>query len=618
MRRDHTRASPDLGRASGEPLVDSSNVPAICLIVIAAIILSRAPNLVIDPRLWIDEATFYYAYASQHNLIRSLLFVSTDYASYLVLAANIPATAAAHVFPIQLAPAVTTLWAFLVQIGAFAIVLFGKSLVWRTNGQRIAVCGLLLFGPPLVHPEIWLNSTNSQVFCGVIGVLLLCERTDGRSSRAIWLQRAALLFCALSGPYTSFLAPAFILKARTDRSSESRIQAGVVLAAFVLQTGIYLWTRTHFPFSPNRLFLGDWSVRLAYVAYNVLVYPIAGYDLAPVLARNLGLLGAVNRPDWPLQYLRLVGWASAMALALSWWIFGRKISQIGQRILLTAFVCSTVLVFFFAQQTTGRYAAVPGTLTLLVCFSSVLDVGSLVRSRICRALLTLSLLAGVATFWRDVPPEFSPLGRAPGRPSWHRQVEAWQRDPHHRLRVWPYTSALPQRLALLPKDSGTTGSVWVRVPTFSMISDGEETARSVPVDGLPIDFRLVVRYESTQPSKLTRFEVHLDDGEGVSMWRMPIRGFQWHQDYWLNVSSAWGMRLPRGRDFDEVRAIRFVLQSSAGIPQRVAIKSAHVGPRVVGAFEDLLPGPQIQWTEIDSVEAPGTSRRSRSAPGEPG
>ena len=233
--------------------------------------------------------------------------------SYLNLSANIPSLIAAHAVPLSLAPAVTTVWAFLIQLLPFAVVLFGDSRVWTSLRHRLIVSGVLLFGPPVLNGEVWLNSGNSQVFCGIL-VMLLCEETDNISHFRRWTYIALVAFCVLSGPYTVFLAPAFIMKARLDGSVGSRIHAWIVSVGVVLQASLHVWTRIGFPYSPSRIAKNDWPERAVALFQNDVVYPFLGHDLSNALLGNLLSGSEVQGGIAPQRFGSIAGLLSLIGL----------------------------------------------------------------------------------------------------------------------------------------------------------------------------------------------------------------------------------------------------------------------------------------------------------------
>jgi len=564
------------------------------LTLIVVLVVSRAPNLVLDPRFWAEEATMYFSYASQSGFLASLLFISTGYPSYLNLSANVPATLAANLVPLGVAPLVTAFWAFLVQLIPFVLVLFGNSRIWVTRPQRLLVSTILLFGPPVTTGEVWLNSTNSQVFCGIIGVILLCERTDDQHKVVKWLYRTLLVFCSLSGPYTIFLAPAYILKVRLEGTAEAKRQAWIVVSAVFIQAGAHVLTRMGFPYAPNRLAGNHWGFRLTTMFFNEVLYTIFGYDLAPIIARKLGILQVVKHDADSLQFMRLAGWHSLLGICAIIWSLLYRPRRRFDVILPVALVSLLIPLYFLTSGATSRYVVVPGTVLLLSFFSCTLNPRVQLRRRLCGLILAVSLAAGVATFWRDVPRVFRPLGHAPRRPSWSSEVAKWQENRHYRLRIWPYPGRTAIRLHLLCRYGPEPPNAYLEVEPFSLISKGEEVTRIVPVSGLPTDFRVVIKMKSTQPAEKTDLRLILEDHSGRRLNTSSIRGFNWHEYLWVDFVAR-QISLRRGTQFDDVRRIRFVLTSKADMPHRVFFERFSIGPKNVGALEPFLPSKTVPW-----------------------
>ena len=567
------------------------------LTLIAVLMVSRAPHLILDPRFWAEEATMYFSYARQSGIIASLLFISTGYPSYLNFSANVPATIAANLAPLSFAPLVTTCWAFLIQLIPFVLVLFGKSRIWVTRPQRLLVSALLLFGPPAVTGEVWLNSTNSQVFCGIVGVILLCERTDGQNRVVVWLYRALLVFCSLSGPYTIFLAPAYIVKVRLEGTAEAKKHAWIVVSAVLIQAVAHVLTRVGFPYAPNRIAGNHWGVRLAIMFFNEVVYTIFGYDLGPRIAQGLGFLQVARHHADSIQFMRLAGWNSLLGLSAIVWSLLYRPRRPFDVVLPVALVSLLIPLYFLTPAATSRYMVVPGTVLLLAFFSCTLNPDAKLRRRLCGLIIALSLAAGVATFWRDVPRVFRPLGHARGRPSWSSEVAKWRENRHYRLRIWPYPGRTAIRMHLLRRYGPEPPIAYVDVEPFSLISKGEEVARIVPVSGLPTDFRVVIKMKSTQPEDKTDLRLILEDGSGRRLNTSAIRGFDWHEYLWVDFVAR-EISLRRGTQFDDVRRIRFILTSKADMPHRVFFERFSIGPKSVGALEPFLPSKTVPWQKF--------------------
>ena len=353
-------------------------------------------------------------------------------------------------------------------------------------------------------------------------------------------------------------------------------------------------TRVGFPYVPSRLAENHWGFRLTTMFFNDVLYTMFGYDLSPIIARKLGILQVVRQKTDSLEFMRLAGWNSLVVLsAIVWWVsyHARRRFDV---ILPIALVSLLIPIYFVAPSAGSRYVVVPGTVLLLTFCSCAMNPKVRLRSWLCSLILAVSVVAGVAAYWRDLPREFSPLGHAPKRPSWSSEVERWREDGDYRLRIWPYPGPTPFRLPLLRRDGPESPSAYIEVEPFSLISKGEEVTRIVPVNGLPTDFRMVIKMNSTQPAEKTNLRLILEDGSGRRLNTNTIEGFNWHEDLWIDLVAR-RISLRRGSQFDDVRRVLFVLNSTANMPHRVIFERFSIGPRNVGALESLLPSKPQPW-----------------------
>jgi hypothetical protein len=584
--------------SNSPPASESRRERVLWFVLIVVLIVSRAPNLLIDPRFWFYEAMTYFEHARQNGVLSSLLFISTHQPSYLNLSVNIPATVAAHLIPLRSAPVVTTIWAFLVQLVPFTLVLFGTSRIWIKRHHRLIVCSILLFGPPVISGEVWLNSGNSQVFCGIVGLLLLCEDTRNSSRQRKWLYLGLLTFCAFSGPYTVFLAPAFVFKAVLDGAPESRRHAWIVVWAALGQATIHLLTRYAYPFAPSRFAANHWGVRLSILFVNDILYSLFGYDLSPIVARGLGLQQVASQAASSLEFKRLAGWSSLVGFVavISFLVYRPR--RRFELLLPMAFALFIGPLFFLTPEADNRYVVVPGTALLLALFSAAIDEDFEWRRPVSAIMVALSIGAGVAAYWRDLPREYSPLGRAPRRPSWSEEVKRWKEDSGYRLRIWPYPRRVAIRTPLLPETGPEPPSAYLTVQPFSLIAKGGQVTRFLPVSGLPADFRLIIKMRSTQPADKTNLKLVLEDGFERRLNTHPISGFGWHQDYWIDLRAE-QIPLRIGARFSHVRKIRIVLDSKAEMPHRVKFERFSIEPANIGALDPVLPSRPLHSKEYE-------------------
>ncbi len=439
------------------PFEPGSAARWVGLVGSALVIAARAPRLIFEPRLWAEESSVYLAHASSHGVLSSLLLVpiSSGPAGYLNLPANLAATLSAHCASVESAAAVATAVAFLLQLLPLALVLWGRSRFWSTPARRFAVCALFLLAPA-VRPDVWLSTINVQVFCGLATFVILTEDMRSASRLRIWTYRAILVFCGLSGAYAGLLFLPFLMRVYFARSAESRIQGILVGLCVAIQGALYLTTLAVAPATDFRFDEPRWAAVPTIVLLEHLAAPIVG---APVTERALprgafadGLYGALPAEAWESVFVGLS--SMAVSIAFWWWLSRRRTDPFYLLFPLSFAVLAAGTAVLAAGLPRRRYAVLSSLVLLAgLLVASWSETPASRRRQVCRLLVGVSLLAGVSTFWLEVPwyRQGQPVGHFgsyPGRPDWRAEVFLWRQDSSHRIRTWPYVSDLSWSTAL--------------------------------------------------------------------------------------------------------------------------------------------------------------------------
>ena len=600
------------------------------LFAVAGMIALRSPRLLLEPRLWAEEATIYYVYARHHDLLPSLFLVpvSRGPAGYLSLVPNITATAISRWSSEEMAPLFFTWVGFAFQLLPFALVLFGVSSLWRRAVDRWLVCALLLFCSTVIS-EVWLNTINSQIFLGLAAAILLAERLEPISRRRALVYRGVLVVGGLTGLYTAFLAPAFALKAWLERSRESLCQAVIVAVAALFQGMTFFVTVAFYRPGRDRL-----------VAPDLLDTAITVFDhhvLRALLGQYWGahLSGWLGFPAGENGLLALV-----LLIALVTWLAWRP-SHPWQRPLLASYVLLLLLV----SPTTSpsppihRYAALTGLLLLVNLWIHARHGIVGWRRRVSRGLVVVALVAGIGDYRTEIP--FASLGLAADPPSWKGEVSRWRDDVDYMPRLWPFDAARWWRVYLPPP--GERGSIEDPIlleGPLRLVSTGGWSEGSFELPDLLGDFQLVIFFESSQDSRQVQLQLRLEKDDGTVVAETPIRFFPQEQRHrtiierrhldrrYLDrrhfgrelVSPRQLERQPAAR-FDEVTRLTFAARALGELPVRVTLESIHLGPRIQGTYESLLPhlGLPRRLTPAPPAPAPaggGTVERTAHGPSE--
>lgn len=383
----------------------------------------RSPHVLLTGRFWAEEGSIHYAEVHLEGGLAGLTFIDQR-AGYLNLIPNIGTWLAGYL-PLLRAPLVTGWLSFAVLATILWIVLAWPSDLLPQRRARITAAVLVLLGPA-AHPEVWLNTINSQTSLGILGVALLFVRLDDLSERQYGVSVGALVVGALSGLYTTVLTPLFVLRALRDRTMRT-IGHAVALGAVTAFQGILVLT--------SRTSGNLEETKLTIPSPRELITTFGGFHISPIVAgreatSELGERALAGGVAWIAVVVLVTAVIGALLLV--------AVRHVEPTILLTL-TAAFVIVEVFVQvgawgPADGRYAVVPlGIVSLAIAHV----VGTADRRWNRPAGLVLAAAAvvvGVGEYWLD--------GRNALRcldcPDWAEEVERWEDGDSTRVQIWPY------------------------------------------------------------------------------------------------------------------------------------------------------------------------------------
>lgn len=395
-----------------------------------ALAAARTPQLLAEPRFWAEEGTRYYAEAWNTESAWALVHVPRGTVAYLTLVTSIPATLAAWWLPVELAPFFTTYAAFAVLAVALALLSAGRTRLWPHPLGSALACAAVLLAPSALG-EVWLNSTNGQTYCGVIAAAILCEDLRRASARRTAAYAPLLLFCGLSGPYTSFLFPAFAWKVWAERSRGALVAAGVVAFAAVIQVAVFLWMWSESALNPAKLQPFDFVRSATYMAYGQFIVPLG---LGPLMqAFSEPVLQAIRGSEHAAWAVAMAAFGALLGAASLVLLVDRD--PRGPRnglVIALAFLAVLTTASAHYGRSLGRYAALSGFVLLWLVLARAYAPGRRVVSVGAAALFGLGLLVGASSYQRDEAWDCEG-----GCPSWREEVARWRTDPAYQPQVYP-------------------------------------------------------------------------------------------------------------------------------------------------------------------------------------
>lgn len=421
--------------------------------LLLVLIFWRAPTLLLEPRLWAEEASTFLSYAYTHDFLDSLLFVPKKTAGYFLLAATLPTTIAAHLFPLAYAPIVTTYFSLAILLTLFALILWGHSYAWDTVGKKTLACLTILFAPSSTG-EVWLNSINAQVYCSLIAACVLVEDLRDISLYRRWGYRVLLVFCGLSGVYTAFLGGMFLLKAWLEKSREALIHIGLIACTSLIQLMVFF----HLYFSNNisEKKLTGLSLGKAVEGFflHQFAFPLLGSQRGNQLRSSLNVFAALSGDTVVTGVALLAGLLAVGYLCMVLYaIVPRSCHHQGQILLLGSYACTAVGTSIFSAGGVpgGRYAVAAGILLLWVLLNNIRLLTLTPRSLFSALLLGSALVIGAREYRTRGAQTFFVCNTQ--CPKWADELARCEPTSPCVLTVWPYPRwKFPWPVSPVPKN----------------------------------------------------------------------------------------------------------------------------------------------------------------------
>lgn len=400
------------------------------LAFILLLMASRRAVLLVEPRLWCEEATTYLRYALHAPALDTLL---APHKGYFSLIANITAFLQARLVPLEYAPFISTFLAWAVMMLPHLVLWCGRSPYWRTLPQKMLASGLILFVAQSC--EIWMNVINAQFHLSLAVFLLLSEEWEGRSRRCRTAYGLLMGIAAFSGVVSCFLAPLFLLRALRERNALGRMLAGLLLAACLAHALVFLWEWHHARGRPNRF------------------EPFSLMDFLASLTHYT--LGTIFLGTTPLFFLR---WtepdtirAATALLAGFCCFFALPLAGSARLYFLGSFALLAGLSIFTSLHGDGgaRYSYAPSVILMLMAQQSLSlppTAGKRLRQGAAALCLAVALCVGIQDYY------FRYFCYDARWPSWAEGVRKWREDPYRSIPAHPQYPGKNWNMILRPDD----------------------------------------------------------------------------------------------------------------------------------------------------------------------
>lgn len=396
-------------------------------LVLAAVIVFRAPQLFTTPRFWAEEGTVYFLSGYHNSWLEALFQVHQGYYSLVPTLVGILATLP----PPEYAPLLTTSVSLLVQLGILGALFANRSDYLNTPGTKLLAALAIVFVG--AWGEIWLNTINAQFHLPIFVFLVLIDNkvAIGKLKRGIYYLGA--LIAGLTGVQSCMLTPLFLYRYYSLRQRADRTLFLILAAASVAQLTAIVYAHllaenTYFSPSMYRFAGGSLVTIVKLLIHYNLQYPILGSAFKGTAISITVALGVTGVMIYALYNRKYMFHLSAVWLLSTLSLFGSLQMAGGMRYF---YASSVIAVLFLINVAADCYAS-----SQLKGLAGVLVLGA--------------LITGISTF-KDNMRHFA----VASWPVWSEEVRLWRQDPARELLVHPQGPGTPFRwkLRLVPRSA---------------------------------------------------------------------------------------------------------------------------------------------------------------------
>jgi hypothetical protein len=430
------------------------------LLFFAVLILVRYPGFALEPRFWAEESLYFETFLHVNNWWEG--FDALVYPAYYIGLLRLAGLLATFT-ELELAPIVTTYFAFSISIIPLLILFFTKCKYWESLQQKIMLSFFLIFS--CSTGEIWLTSTNLGFIFPVVSFLILLD--DNLESKIKRILYCVLLSCAVfTGPITLIMAPFFVIRFFQTRQKQFLTYCSILLFLGLLHVLYYLVSANAGVSSPSR-FVAEFSPlkSLTHLVSSNLIFPLFGYFVSIVFRTGLDVIniGIENTPYLEMINNKLPDFLVAgigsifhfftkikilvngfiiSSLIFGFYYLAKKESFEGKVYFLLLFVYLSTVIGLLSLKGLGglRYSYITSFILLFYLYQRLALDKEKLKNNLVKFLLVFSVAISVIEYYpRTI--SFTPenlVGEKANWPVWKQEVRRWEMDNNYQPRVWPY------------------------------------------------------------------------------------------------------------------------------------------------------------------------------------
>ena len=413
-------------------LILNNKFKIVFLTFIILISFYRSPYIFLEGRFMAEEGSHYFKNAYENGFLNQLLYF-VPAAGYYNLVANLLTELSTYV-PLLYSPLVTAYGSLLIILIPLFLILFKDSYLFKNDKEKFIGCLIFFITGPHV-PEIWANSINSQIYLFFVSLLILYIKSENKKNQILF--PGLLVISGLSAIYSCILTPLFFFKYLYTKSRKDLINSIVLIICSFIQGTLIFYTKFM-----GQLYVSTSKVSIDIInlSYNFFAKPIIGRQSIYFIYENFGLVTFGYNSMLSLFILLLI---IVLSLLIKFRLTKFFLKDHIFKSLILIYILVIIVVIFGADnvQTSGRYAAIPGILFLLIIFHLSSNFPLKVFKNFFSILIFISIVSGAYEFRPSAKNDriqYIKYLDCINCPKWKSEVEKWEIDKNSFLHVWPY------------------------------------------------------------------------------------------------------------------------------------------------------------------------------------
>lgn len=388
---------------------ESNSFRIIALVLCLILILYREFSLILTPRLWAEEGSIFLSFAYKSSITD---IFTTVHVGYITLFNSIVSFFQAKVFPLELAPIISTAFGLLIQLTPLIIIIYSSYFLWDTIIKKALYLLTIIYITP---SELYLNTTNSHFIFGLSCFLIVLISTKEIGFVKKWLYRIILFVGVFTGPASMLLTPIFLFRAYTEKQKEKYIQAAIMLIGSIIQASIIIYSIKYNEFNSNYHRLEIMDFRISIQSFFI--------DNFSLRVSDFGRHSRINIGTFIFFY--------------SVFLFFKRMKDKDMALIFASFLIVALFSTAGSLRMAGapRYAYIPSCILYFIIISELFVTKkniSMFRKSIAFLIFLLAIFNNINHYQSGMRGMYSEIS-----PEWNQELAHWKQDNNYKLKIHP-------------------------------------------------------------------------------------------------------------------------------------------------------------------------------------